>query len=274
MKLIKRDHYIDVGCLRAPAVEDDDELTNLLKPKAVLKLEVNSDYLSNFEKIKQALVSPPLKIINKSHNWSISEREPYFIVKRQPGHFSAESWVLSDKESFNTLIEKLNDDGLLTTKVSEGFKIIAGKDNASQLELIEDVLGYWYQIYQGWVEQEIFNRVPWSFDSRRQNRLDKYFLSDIVITIDSVEDEDPITYTPQKHIENVMSQVMDESILPLLDFVDQDRWAYYSVSIAGGGIIVARHCDARAIIWNNEKLDAKLYDELDSDLFDTFAWVK
>lgn len=277
MKIVGRDHYIDLSYLTAPAIKSFDQLQELLKPKAALRINLDETIEPGMASLGIALCDPPLKITNSARNWSLSENDQYYIVKHNDGQYVTEAWRLTDDASFHHLLARLAAGHVLTVKNDAGYKIIATSEDAPNLKTTRDVRSLWMNVCRGWFDQELLSLVNWSFTVRRANHLDR-LIRDVALTwTGKVEDtataveglvtgdqEGNEVFSASRYVSEVMPRVLSGHIGEFCTFIEDDPWAYYNVTIDRIGVLVTRHCDARALIWNNTALEDQLRAETEN----------
>lgn len=273
MKLITRENYIDVSSLSA---EPEMDINEMLKPLGILRLNVDEFFTTGIERLSVVLVEPYLKMTNSARNWTIYQKDRYAIAETSGDMLLVTPWSLDSEESFSRLTKELSEGKMLVALQDDGYRIVARSTDVDSLTIEKDYSELWREVCRGYLEQQILGLVRWSYQSRRTSRLDP-LIRDVALRY--VKDGEGVeeTSTPGECF-SANSYFMDtihELISPLVkdvsEFVQQDLWAYYSLTIDRQAVNVIRHRDARALIWNKTLIDLAEENELENEVLSAWA---
>ncbi len=273
MKFVDRDNFIDVSSLQASPEMD---IYELLKPTGVLLINVDPYFEKGIEQLGVALVEPELKLTNSSRNWTISQRGRYAIAEECGDKVVTEPWALSDDVSYEVLKRELAKGKFLSRMQSDGYIVMAREKDIPNIVVEKNFEDLWLQVCRSFLETHILSLVNWSYQSRRQSRLDP-LIKDVALSFSQTEDKVEETstevecFSASTYFMSKMPEILSASMREVSAFVESDPWAYYSVTVDRRGISVFRHRDARALIWNKHLMDAAAQEELENEALSAWA---
>ncbi len=269
MKFVDRDNFIDVSSLQASPEMD---IYELLKPTGVLLIDVDPYFEKGIEQLGVALVEPELKLTNSSRNWTISQRGRYAIAEECGDRVVTEPWALSDGDSYEMLKRELAKGKNLIRLQSDGYVVMAREKDIPNIVVEKNFSDLWYRTCRAYLETHILSLVNWSYHPRRRSRLDS-LIKDISLsystdagkaeaTVGAVDAQE--CFSAYTYVTDNLPEILEQSLRDVSDFIRNDLWAYYSVNVEPRGIMVSRHRDVRALIWNNQLIDQAAMQELEA----------
>lgn len=257
MKLITRENYIDVCSLSAEPEMDIDEM---LKPLGILRLNVDEFFTAGIERLSVALVEPYLKMTNSARNWTIYQKDRYAIAETSGDMLLVTPWTLDSEESFSRLKKELSEGKMLVALQDDGYRIVARSSDVENLVIEKDYLELWHEVCRGYLELQTLDLVNWNYQPRRGSRLDS-LIKDVALRFakDGETVEESATpddcFSANSYFMDTIHEIISPVVKELSDFVQQDTWAYYSLTSDRRGVNIVRHRDVRALMWNKMQLD-------------------